>query len=202
MLVEMNSKSEAKEIQMKRNKMKMAVLSLFLISSICQFAAANNIKIAFVDLRRALNETQEGKAAMKKLTGLKDNLQKKISGEEKKIMQMKGTLEKQQNVLTKEAMQKKVEEYYRTVNELQQSYMQFQKELAGKEAKATKDILIKMERILAQVGKSEGYTMIYDRSSGAVVWAPSHLDLTDKLIQLYNAQNKGKSGKAKSKKKK
>lgn len=176
----------------------MAALSVvFLMTSGQKVFAADNIKIAFVDLRRALNETEEGKVAMKKLSKLKSSLQTKIEQKEKSIMQMKETLEKQQNVLTKDAMQKKVEEYYRSVNELQQTYMQYQKELAGKEADYTGDILEKMQAILQQIGRSDGYTMIYDRSGGAVVWAPSHLDLTDKLIQMYNTQNKGKKGKSK-----
>ena len=155
-------------------------------------ASADNVKLAFVDLRRALNETVEGKAAMNKLSKLKEKLQKKIEGEEKKIMDMKSTLEKQQDILTKEAMQKKVEEYYQSVNELQQSYMRYQKELSAKEADLTQDILEKMQKILEQMGQSDGYTMIYDRSAGAVVWAPAHLDLTDQLIQKYNSQYKGK----------
>ncbi|MCP4675643.1 MAG: OmpH family outer membrane protein [Deltaproteobacteria bacterium] len=179
----------------KKNRLAAVLIGLVIVSSMGAKASAQNVKIAFVDLRRALNETEEGKKAMNKLSGLKNKLQKKIEGKEKSIMEMKETLEKQQNVLTKEAMQKKVEEYYRSVNELQQSYMQFQRELAGKEAEFTKGILIKMEKILAQIGKSDNYTMIYDRSSGAVVWAPSHLDLTDKLIQLYNSQNKVKGKK-------
>jgi outer membrane protein len=170
------------------------LIATFIFSQLATAAAAaENIKLAFVDLRRALNETTEGKKAMNKLTGLKEKLQKKIEGEEKKIMSMKETLEKQQDILTKDAMQKKVEEYYRSVSELQQSYMRYQKELTAKEAELTQDILLKMQKILEEIGRAEGYTMIYDRSSGAVVWAPAHLDLTDRLIQKYNA--KYKSGK-------
>ncbi len=172
------------------------LLSLFMISTVSNYvSAADKVKLAFVDLRRALNETTEGKAAMAKLTKMKNKLQKGIESDEKKIMDMKATLEKQQKILTKEAMQKKVEEYYAAVNELQQSYMQFQKELSAKEADYTQGILIKMQKILAEIGKSEGYTMIYDMSSGAVVWGPSHLDLTDQLIQKYNALYPGKKAK-------
>ncbi|MDD5307979.1 MAG: OmpH family outer membrane protein [Deltaproteobacteria bacterium] len=169
-----------------------AILAALVLVSAAHKASAENIKIAFVDLRRALNETEEGKAAMAKLKGMKDKLQTKIEGKEKEILAMKDAIEKQQNVLTKDALQKKVEEYYRSVTELQQTYMQFQKELAGKEAELTQGILEKMAKILEQIGRTESYTMIYDRSSGAVVWAPSHLDLTDKLIQQYNANNKAK----------
>lgn len=180
---------------MKKSIINVAVGALFiaLTTAGAGEAAAQNVKIAFVDRMRALNETHEGKAAMKKLEGMKEKLQKQIEEKEASIMKMKETLEKQQNVLTKEALQKKAEEYYKALNELQQSYMQFQRDLAGKEAELTKDILVKMEKIIADIGKSEGYTMIYDRSTGAVVWAPAHLDLTDQLIQKYNAQYKGKS---------
>jgi len=177
------------------NRATLVFVAFFAVLGVSAECLAQNVKLAFVDLRRALNETEEGQAAMKKLKALKDGYQAKIEKEEKRILDMKSQLEKQQNVLTKEALQKKAEEYYRAVTELQQSYMQYQKELAGKEAQLTQDILLKMQKILERIGKNEGYTMIYDRSAGAVVWAPSHLDLTDKLIQMYNAENKPGKGK-------
>ncbi len=166
------------------------VLAMLLVSTYAAAASAQNLKIAFVDMRRALNETNEGKAAMKKLTKHKDKLQKEIEKKEKEILKMKESIEKQQNVLTKDALQAKVEEYYRSVTELQQTYMEYQRELVQKETKATQDILAKLVTIVEEMGKSESYTMIYDRSSGAVVWAPAHLDLTDKLVQAYNQRYK------------
>ena len=179
-------------------KTRMILASLFaalIISQVGPAISAEKLKLAFVDLRRALNETTEGKKAMDKLTTLKNKLQVKIEKEEKKIMDMKESLEKQQKqgILNKDALQKKAEEYYQSVQELQQSYMRYQKELSTKEADLTQDILLKMQKIIEDIGRAEGYTMIYDRSSGAVVWAPAHLDLTDQLIQKYNAKFKGKT---------
>ncbi len=176
---------------MKIRMISAGLTTLFILSCALAATAADSPKLAYVDLRRALNETVEGKAAMAKLAKLKDKLQKRVEGEEKKIMDMKSTLEKQQDILTKDAMQKKVEEYYQSVNELQQSYMRYQKELSTKEAELTQGILDKMQKILEQIGQSDGYTMIFDRSAGAVVWGPAHLDLTDQLIQKYNAMYKG-----------
>jgi outer membrane protein len=170
-------------------------LGLLITTGLMPVASADNVKIAFVDLRRALNETTEGKAAMDELTRLKKKLQKKIEKKEAKILELKEKLEKQANILSQEALKGQAEEYYRQVNELQQTYMQFQQELTKKESEHTQGILIKMQEIIAQIGRKEGYTMIYDRASGAVVWAPSHLDLTDKLVQMYNAKYKGKKGK-------
>ena len=62
-------------------KTRMILASLFaalIISQVGPAASADKVKLAFVDLRRALNETTEGKKAMDKLTGLKNKLQKKI----------------------------------------------------------------------------------------------------------------------------
>ncbi|MFO8073957.1 MAG: OmpH family outer membrane protein [Polyangia bacterium] len=164
------------------------LIAASIISTAAGRAAADDVKIAVVDLRRALNETNEGKQAMKKLTRHKNKLQKKISAKEKEILEMKQTIEKQQNVLNKEALQKKVEQYYQAVTELQQTYMQFQRELVDKESEATEKILSKMAKIMKEIGREAGYTMVFDSSAGAVIWAPSHLDLTDKLIQRYNAK--------------
>ena len=176
---------------MNTHKILWSLLAVFLATSlIAKSAAAGDVKIAFVDLRRALMETNAVKKALKKLTQHKNKMQKGIEKKEKAILDMKGQIEKQQNILNKEALQAKVEKYYQSVTELQQTYMQFQKELSAKEAKATQSIFVKMQKILKSIGQSDGYTMIYDSSSGAVVWAPSHLDLTDELIKQYNAKNK------------
>ncbi len=167
-----------------------ALLCVAMTVSVTGKASAASVKIAFVDMRKALNETNEGKRAMKKLQSEKNKLQNKINKKEKALMAKQNKLKEQQSILSQEALQKKAQSYYQEVQELQQSYGQFQQDLAAKEMKATQSILSKMQKIVEQMGKSGGYTMIYDRSGGAVVWAPSHLDLTDKLIKLYNKKYK------------
>ena len=180
---------------MKRTSITAGAIVLILLSLSLVSEARAQTKVAYVDLRKALNETEEGRKAMEHLSRMKDDLQKKINEREQAIMKMKGEIEKQQNVLTKEALQKRVQEYYQAVTELQQNYTQFQRDLVKKEAEATKTILEKMRAIISRMGKSDNYLMIMDISSGAVAWAPSHMDLTDKLIQQYNKENPLKKGK-------
>ena len=45
-----------------------------------------------------------------------------------------------------------------------------------------------MQVILREIGAAEQYTVILDTSTGAVVFAPDAIDLTQTLIQRYNAQ--------------
>ena len=73
--------------------------------------------------------------------------------------------------------------------------MEFQRELAAKEGELTKAILERMQRIMRRIGQAEGYTLILERNEAGVVFVPSTYDLTDVLIQRYNA-GEGKEGAA------
>jgi len=172
----------------KMNVIVFSIAALLFTMGVASKASAQ-AKIAYVDLRRALNETEDGRKAMERLTKMKEDLQAKISASEQSVLKMKEEIEKQQSVLTKEALQKKAQDYYKAVTDLQQNYTTFQRDLAKKEAEETKAILDKMRDIIGRIGKSDNYALILDISSGAVAWAPTHLDLTDKLIQQYNKEN-------------
>lgn len=144
-------------------------------------------KIAVVDLQRAINETEDGRKAKERLQSLFAKRQEGLDQKQKELKSLKEQIDKQQSVLSREALQKKVESYQQSLAELQQVYMEYQRELAAKEGELTQKIIERMERILRRMGQSQGYTLILERSEAGVVWVPSNLDLTDELIQKYNA---------------
>jgi len=158
-------------------------------------------KVGVVDMGRALNETEDGRKAKAKLEKLFAKRQKSFTDKQNKLKQMKESIEKQQNVLDRSVLAKKVEQYQKAVMELQGTYMEFQRELQAKEADLTKDILSRMKAIMKRVGQKEGYAVILERTEAGVVFIPSSYDLTDVLIQRYNAEHKGGSKKKKKKKK-
>lgn len=155
-------------------------------------------KIGVVDLQRALNETEEGRQAKAQLKALFDKRQKTLDKQQNDIKAMKEGLEKQKDVLAREALGKKIEEYQQAFGQLQATYMDFQRELAAKEAEFTQPILERMQEIVHRIGQSDGYALIIDRSQGGVVYTPSAYDITDLVIQRFNA-GEGGSSKAKAK---
>mgnify|MGYP002876786236 CR=1 FL=1 len=74
--------------------------------------------------------------------------------------------------------------------EAQQLRAKLQQDLAGKEAELTRKILGKMKPLIAKIARKGGYTVILD--AGQVLHAPDDLDVTDKLIRLYDKENRGK----------
>jgi outer membrane protein len=151
------------------------------------------VRIAVVDMQRALNETQDGRRAKAQLKRLFKRRQQALDAKQNELKKMKESIEKQKNVLSRDALQKRLEEYQQAFVELQTTYVEYQRELAQKEAQLTKGILERMQGILRRIGQSENYTMIVERNEGGVVWAPSSLDITDDLIQRYNA-GEGRGG--------
>jgi outer membrane protein len=150
-------------------------------------ASAQQMKVAVVDMQRAMNETEDGRKAKTQLKKIFEERQKTLDKQQNDLKAMKENLEKQRDVLSREVLAKKFEEYQKAFGELQTTYMEFQRELQSKEGELTKGIIDRMQRIMRRVGQTDGYTLILERSEGGVVYVPINFDLTDVLIQRYNA---------------
>jgi outer membrane protein len=118
------------------------------------------VKIGVVDLQRAINETEDGRQAKRRLKKVFDERQKSLNDKQESLKAQKESLERQQDVLSKDAFQKKVEKYQADLMELQNEYVQYQQELSTKEAELTQKILEKMQTILRRIGQTDGRTSI------------------------------------------
>ena len=147
------------------------------------------VKLAYVDLQRALNEVEDGKKAKKKLKRMFNKRQKKLDAQQEELKGFKEKLEAElkSDILSDDKKREKMMAYQEKFVELQQLYAQLQKELTESEAKETKKIFAKMRDILKDVGLQKGYTMILEKTESSVLWAPKNLDITDELIQRYNS---------------
>ncbi|MEO1269259.1 MAG: OmpH family outer membrane protein [Myxococcota bacterium] len=146
-------------------------------------------KLAFVDLQRALNEVEDGKKAKRKLKTMFNKRQKELDAEQEKLKKFKDELEQKikDGLLNEEKQREEMMKYQRQFYDLQMLYAKLQKELTEAEAKETKKIFAKMRNILKDIGLAEGYTMVLEKTESSILWAPKSLDVTDVLIQRYNA---------------
>ncbi len=150
-------------------------------------ARAQAAKIAVVDLQRAINETEDGRKSKDKLKKLFESRQQGLDKKQQELKKLKDELDQQKNILSRDAFEAKVESYQKQLVELQQVYVEYQRELAEKEGELTKSIVERMERILRRIGQTDGYSLIVERGEAGVIYVPTNLDLTDVVIQRYNA---------------
>jgi outer membrane protein len=170
---------------MKLHRHAVTLVAALLLCSVSPRVFAQ-VRVAVVDMQRALNETEDGRRAKAQLKRLFKRRQQALDSKQEELKKMKEDIEKQRDVLSQQALQKRLEEYQKAFIELQSTYVEYQQELAQKEAQLTKGILERMANILRRMGQADGYTLILDRNEAGVMWVPNNLDVTDQLIQRYN----------------
>jgi outer membrane protein len=170
------------------SKWLMAALTFVFLVFGSSMAFAQQVKLGFVDLQRALNEVEDGKKAKGKLKKMFDDRQKKLDGQQEELKKFKEQLEGElkSDLISKDKKQEKMADYQKRFYELQTVYMGLQKELTEAEATETKKIFQRFQQILKDIGLKDGYTMIFEKTESSILWAPQSLDITDQLIQRYN----------------
>lgn len=162
-------------------------IALFIgISIAASPAFAQTPKIGYVDLQRALTQVDDGKAAKKRLKKDFDAKQKALTDKQNQVKELKESLEAGAAMMTEQAKREKAMQLQREMAELQQLYLQMQRELAQKEGEATQKIFKKMETILTQIAKEKGYDLILEKTESSVLYAKDSMDLTDELIKRYD----------------
>lgn len=152
-------------------------------------------RIAFVDLQRALNSVDEGKAAKEALKREFDQKQKLLDEKKTEFDRLRQDFEKQSVVMSDDARKQKQGELERKGMELQSFFVQLQKELSEREREATRGIFDKMHVLVREIAEQEGVSMV--AGADALVYADPSLDLTNELVRKYNARHKGGAATAK-----
>lgn len=168
-------------------KFRNLMVTLVLISAA---AHAAEFKAAYVDIQRAVQEVDEGKAAKARLQAMADKKQKDFEKEQTALKLEFEMYQKQKPTMDDKAAGARELELQKKLVDFQQKSEKLRLELAESERKELGTIFPKLEQLLGQIAQREGLTMVFDRSSSGLAWAPTSLDLTNELIRMYNNQFK------------
>jgi outer membrane protein len=165
-----------------------ALGTFLLVLSYASGAFAQNVKIGYVDLQKALIEVEDGKKAKARLKKEFDRKQQQLDKKQKQVKAMKDELESGAMMMTEEAKRQKATELQKQMYELQQLYLQLQGDLSKKEAAATKEIFDRMGKIIQKLGREKGFDLILEKTESSVLFARPSMDLTKEVIKRYNAK--------------
>ncbi len=146
--------------------------------------AAAQMKMAVVDVQRAVMQTEDGLRAQATLKKLFDSRQQELNKKQIDMQKQKEDIDRQSHVLSAQALQKKVEDWQKQMVELQSTFSEYNKELEKRQKELTDPIFERVIGVIKRVAGTEGYDLIVDRAT--VAFARSDLDLTDRVIQLAN----------------
>ena len=165
---------------------KIMIFSIFFFSN--SSFGADVAKIGIVDFQRIFETSNAGKLAQSEINehGKKMEADLKKKGAEIKELQKK--LEREILVISKEVREERERELRIKTNDfkfLNKKYLRKFKEIEEKIVRRIKkDVL----EIVEEIGKKEGYLIVFEKRDAGVLYSPSTIDITDKLIQKYNAK--------------
>ncbi len=160
------------------------VLAVVIGVSLVAAPAAAQMKVAVVDTQRAVMETEDGLRMQATLKKVFDSRQRELDKKQEDLQKERDDIEKQRDVLSKTALAKRVEKWQREMANLQTVFVEYNKELQKKQSELTQPIFQKAMGIIRRLATQDGYDVVVDKQ--AVPYVRSDLDLTDKVIQLYN----------------
>ena len=152
-------------------------------------AARADMKVAVVDVQRAVMQTEEGLRAQATLKKLFDSRQQELNKKQQELGKQREELEKQQRVVSQEVFQKRFDAWQKQAVDLQTVFVEYNKELEKKQKELTDPIVEKLLAIVKRIATTENYDIVVERQFAH--FYKSELDLTDRCITMYNAGGAG-----------
>jgi outer membrane protein len=168
------------------------VIVLLTVGAVPAALAADAMKIGYVDLQKALNMSSAGKAAKEKMKVKFKDYDADVQKRQDELKKLKDELEKQALLLSAEARAAKERDYQQKVKDYQRLTKDIQEELQQTDADYTRKILEEIFKVVQQIGKQDGYTMILEKTESSILYASDGIDMTDRVIQAYDKLPAGK----------
>lgn len=166
---------------------RIAVISAVLMGSLAvQRSARAEDVIGYVNLQRAIVEVEDGKKAKSDLEATFKKKQTALRAEEAELEKMQKALQAKGLDPSDPKAQAEMRDFQKRFMALRETLMAEQKELKRLETVALSKITKRMRGIIAQMGKSGGYTLILEAQESSLLFAKNHLDLTNEVIRKYN----------------
>ncbi|HYD47483.1 MAG TPA: OmpH family outer membrane protein [Terriglobales bacterium] len=166
--------------------MKKLLVALAMVMLAAAISEAQEQKIGYVNLQRALGESAKGKKARDEFKGQVDKLQASLKRRKDELEGMKDQLEKKATVMKDEERLELEDDYRKKLRDFERSYKDSQADLQKKDTDLTGMILGELQEVIADYGKRNGYSLILEASASSVLYGDEKLDLTDDVIKLYN----------------
>jgi len=147
--------------------------------------ARAEMKFAFVDVQRALNECDAGKKAKAEFQGRVTSLEGRLQRQQNEVQALKDEIEKKGMLMTDNERQSKQDAYVAKLKNFERDYKDSKDELQAKDNEMTAKIVHDLAQIIRSLGERDGYTMVMEK--GSILWGAPGIDITDQVIRNYNA---------------
>lgn len=169
---------------------RLSLVSATLILAAVASAASAEIKLAYVDIQRALNQCVSGRKAKDEFRAKVQRLEHRLRKQQEEVKGLKDELDTKGLLMKPDERRNLEEEYNRKLRDFERAYNDSKQDLQHEDTEITGRIVRGLAVVVGQIGQRDGYTMVMEKSG--LLWAAPGVDITDQVIRIYDERSEGK----------
>ncbi len=173
------------------------LLAAIIMISAGQAPCADVAKIGVIDFQKIFEKSEAGKNIKQEINQQGRRMEEDLKFRGKQIEALKKQLEREALVMSREKRDEKEREFRIKINDLKSLKQKYEKEIQQLQKRLINRVRRQVLDIVTEIGKKEGYLLIIEQIG--VVYAPESVNLTDRVIQVYNERYKQKKANKPSK---
>lgn len=163
---------------------RLSVISAAMLLAVLTGVARAEVKLAYVDVQRALNECDAGKKAKAEFKTQIEKLESRLQKQQSEVQSLKDEIEKKGMLMKDDERRNLEEEYGRKARDFEREVKDSKDDLERKDNEVTGAIVKDLAQIIRKIGERDGFTMVMEK--GSILWGASAIDITDEVIRDYN----------------
>ena len=157
------------------------IISLFIMQ--INFVSANT-NIAVIDMNKIINVTKVGTSIQNQLSKINDEILMDFKKQEEKLKNKEIKLISQKNILSENDFDTNIKNFKAEIEQYNVNRKKTITKFNKKKSENTKELLLIVNKILAEYSKSKSISMIFQKKD--LVIAKTELDITDEIIVIID----------------
>ena len=170
--------------------LKKSVFLLFFLIYFFQLNLTNaeEFKINYVDIDKIILQSDAGKKMNKLIEASIKKKNKRFQKIEEDLKKKDAEIVKQQNILSKDELNKKIQDLQKEIQNYRSEKENFRKEMAQKKLNATGQMVSNLNKILGQYANENSISLIIQKKN--IVIGKSDMDITKQILEIFNKEVK------------
>ncbi len=147
-------------------------------------------KIGIIDMEAFQEKSVAFQKIRDKLRAKYQSLQQKLDKEKEELMRLEEEFRKQSMMLSLDAKETKKKELEKKKRYYKYLYEEYSHQMKDAELEARRTIGKEIEKIVEEIGKKQGFTIILERKTMGLVYYRDEIDITDQVVKAYDRMKK------------
>jgi outer membrane protein len=161
------------------------------------FAQTTPARLAVIDVQKVLTQSTAGKAAYDKLKKVQDDKIERAKALDEEMKKLDGEIASKRISLSEDKLTDMQKQLAEKRIAMQRYAQDADREIGEARDRELQALEAKIKPVIDALGKEMGIAVIFNKFESGLVYASDAIDLTDTVIQRFNAANPGAAPAAK-----